>query len=59
MNTVYTADSLSAADRLCASIPDSGSAKTALAAMMAEAFINGMTARDMLDAGSAQQQTRT
>ena len=59
MNTVYTADSLSAADRLCNSIPTSTPLKSAIASMMAETFINGMNVRDLLDAGTPQQQTRT
>jgi hypothetical protein len=59
MNPVYTTDSLSAAGKLCEAIPNAAHERAVLAAMMAEAFINGMTARDMLDAGTAQQQTRT
>lgn len=53
MNTVYTTDSLSAVAQLyseAASVPPS---KTAVAAMVTEAFINGMTARDMLAAPSS------
>lgn len=59
MNPVYTTDSLSAASKLCRAIPNATPVMAVLASMMAEAFINGMTARDMLDAGTPQQQTRT
>lgn len=59
MNTEYTKDSLLAASELCRAVPNNAPGKALLASMMAEAFINGMTAREHLmtqDSCAADQQ---
>lgn len=48
MNTTYTKESLSAASELCHVVPNTEPGKALLASMMADAFINGMTARERL-----------
>lgn len=55
MNTVYTKDGLTAAIELCQAVPSTTPGGALLAAMMAEAFINGMTARERLMAHDSTQ----
>lgn len=56
MTQVYTTDALSAASRLCAATVGMPEGKAALAALVSEAFINGMAAQERLTSDSAPEQ---
>lgn len=48
MKIAYTTDSVTAAERLTAAVADVSPDKAALAAMITESFISGMTAQERL-----------
>lgn len=59
MKPIYTKDSLTAASELCHAVPNTTPSKALFASMMAEAFINGMTARErLMTCDSAPEQPR-
>ena len=53
MSTAYSMANLEAAARLYSEAANAQSSKTALAAMIAEAFVNGMTAQERMTQDSA------
>lgn len=59
MTQVYTTAALRAASRLCAATVGMPEGKAALAALVSEAFLNGMTAQERLTCDSAPEQGQT
>ncbi len=57
--TTYTSESVSTAGKLCRGVTGLPQNKAAIAAMMAEAFVNGMRAQERLTCDSAAQRPQT
>lgn len=54
MNHIYTPESAAAVARLFTVAPQARPTKAALAALIAEAFVSGMTTQERLSCGSAE-----